>query len=1546
MALMLLLCAWPATSHAQPPPNFAVEDVLTGLEQPIAIRFLPDGRMLLVHKKGPIWIVNVQTNPVQSAVYMDLTAAAHGLDFDQERGVLDIAIDPAFPTQPYIYIFYTPTTGPAGGRARVSRFTHLQNAGGVASRGDLTSEVILWQDTQGYDSCCHFGGGLDFGPDGHLWLATGDHFQGSYASSLQHAGGKVHRFTKTGAVPAGNPYADGAGPNVDTVFAYGLRNPFRMRWDLPTGRLYIAEVGGNTQSIAWEDLHVIQYDRMSGRFVDDDYGTPQDNFVYDGINFGWPTVEGLPPHDDFPGWVIDAVGEPVFAYKHAGSTAAINGGLVYRGTMFPTEYVGAYFYADSTRDFVRYLKFNPDGSVAPNPNPAAISLQNPDTTSYSFDLEPVGRIVSIDVGPEGALYYVSFTDSGGAYGEPNPSVLGAVRRYVYDAGNARPVINQFIATPASGASPLAVTFSVAATDPESDPMTFAIDFGDGVVTAAAPLAAGTVTTVQHTYQADGAYQARVSVSDLLRTSSSTTTVSVGTPPVVTALTSTNPRPGATSNMFRFGDTLTFSASASDAEDGVLGASSFSWYIVFVRPGNIHPVFGPADGLTSIQFPIPDQGQGFSGPVYYRIYVTVTDSSGLSTSSWIDVFPEKSNISFTTVPSGIVIQVNGNTAQPAPFVLDTLINYDHVITAPASVCVSGTNYSFVNWSNGPTTPQQVYNVPPTDSALTATYAAGAPCANLPTSGLVLHLKNDAGVILNGSNVTAWEDQTANNNVLSAVGSPTFVSGALNGFGVIQFDGIDDALARNGMAGLPTGSADRSVFMVVRYNAATTSQAWAGFAYGQPSSNNAFGLALTPSGHLGVQGWGSNNDFVTSPAAPGVGEWLVQGAVVSNGTLTQYKGEVAHGTVSHVYSTATGSIRLGEELNGGLNLNMGVAEIVVFNRAVSPTELQQINSYFETRYALAGGTGNTAPTVTITSPANNATFTAGAAVSLQATASDTEDGTLTAALAWTSDRDGALGTGGSVTVSTLSVGTHIITAAVTDSGGLTGSATRTITVTEGSGGSGQLITSGLVVQLEADLNVSLQSGTTVAGWLDQSGLGNDLVASGTPQWVATGTPTGQAAIRLNGAGDKLERLNATDPLGGLPAANGNRTMFVVAKYDGASAWGGAAYGTGGANQAFGLVVTPSGPLTLQGWGGGNDLVSTTAGIGAGWLIQAAVLASGTATLYKDDSQIAQWTHTYNTVLTRLVIGEEIAGLGFVDMDVAAVLIYNRALSATERASVGAYLRSKYLTAASGNTAPSVTITAPANNATFTAGTAISLAASASDTEDGNLTSAIAWTSDRDGVLGTGGSLTVSTLSVGTHVLTAAVTDSGGLGGSALRTIIVTAVSGNTAPTVTITSPANNATFTAGAAVSLQATASDTEDGTLTAALAWTSDRDGFLGTGGSVTVSTLSVGTHVLTAAVTDSGGLTGSATRTVTVTATPAISLTARGYKVKGVNTVDLTWTNASSSTVQVYRNGVSRTVSNSGSLTDNIGTKGSGTYVYKVCETGTAKCSNEVTVVF
>jgi hypothetical protein len=177
-------------------------------------------------------------------------------------------------------------------------------------------------------------------------------------------------------------------------------------------------------------------------------------------------------------------------------------------------------------------------------------------------------------------------------------------------------------------------------------------------------------------------------------------------------------------------------------------------------------------------------------------------------------------------------------------------------------------------------------------------------------------------------------------------------------------------------------------------------------------------------------------------------------------------------------------------------------------------------------------------------------------------------------------------------------------------------------------------------------------------------------------------------------------------------------------------------------------------------------------------------------------------------------------------------------------------------------------------------------------------------------------------------------------------------NTAPVVSISSPTPNASFVGGTSITFTGSANDTQDGNISSSLAWTSSRDGAIGNGASFTSSTLSVGSHTITAGVTDDGGLTGSAAVTITVTdpgggGEPTIALDAVGRKVKGVQHADLSWSGATSTSIDIFRNGVSIvTTTNDGAHTDNIGAKGGGSYIYKVCEAGTTVCSPEKTVVF
>lgn len=174
-------------------------------------------------------------------------------------------------------------------------------------------------------------------------------------------------------------------------------------------------------------------------------------------------------------------------------------------------------------------------------------------------------------------------------------------------------------------------------------------------------------------------------------------------------------------------------------------------------------------------------------------------------------------------------------------------------------------------------------------------------------------------------------------------------------------------------------------------------------------------------------------------------------------------------------------------------------------------------------------------------------------------------------------------------------------------------------------------------------------------------------------------------------------------------------------------------------------------------------------------------------------------------------------------------------------------------------------------------------------------------------------------------------------------------NTAPAVFITSPANGASYADGTAITFSGSASDDQDGNLTASLQW-SDNGTAIGQGASFS-RVLTVGTHSIVAWVTDSGGLQGSKSISVTVTSsTPSPTgptLTARGRKVKGLQQADLSWNGFSASSIDVFRNGTRVMITaNDGAQTDPINRKGSATYSYMVCAAGTSTCSNTASVVF
>jgi glucose/arabinose dehydrogenase/chitodextrinase len=643
---------------------FQNEILATGFNLPTAIKFLPDGRMLVVELAGTVRVLPPPYTTPSPTPFLQLTNIGSA---GVQQGIYDIALDPNFNTNHYYYIFYTL------GSPNVDRFSRF-TANATVTGTIAGSEFVIYQDTE-IANAEHHGGAINFSNDGKILVTTGEHFNAGEAQDLTKPRGKILRFNMDGTIPTDNPFYDGAGPNFDAIWALGLRNPFRAYYDAPTGRLFIGDVGGNVYSTAIEEI---------------DIGAR-------GANYGWPNVEA--PNGN------PAYTAPAYYYPHNGRDSAVVAGFVYHGTQFPSSYQGSFFFADYTQNWIKRLTLDANGNVT--------GVFNFEPADGSVD-GPYGDIVYMTEGPDGALYYVDlgYSDISGTFG------VSKIRRIEFNQSDLPPVAAAS-ATPTQGPTPLTVNFSSAgSSDPEGQPLTYSWNFGDGTTS--------TQASPSHTYVVAGPYQARLTVSDGVNSTLSTPlAISAGNRPVVSILAPTD------AAIFRAGDVITFSGAATDVEDGTLPASAYTWNIDFLHEGHVHPGT-PITGVTSGTFTIPTSGHDFSGFTRYRIMLTVTDSSGLQSSQFVTVFPDKVNLNFNAAPTGLTLYLDG-IAHTAPFTYDTLIGFNHEIEA-RNATVGTTTYNFASWSDGGTQDHTIV-VPVGGATYTATYnvvTAQAPLAFVQTN----------------------------------------------------------------------------------------------------------------------------------------------------------------------------------------------------------------------------------------------------------------------------------------------------------------------------------------------------------------------------------------------------------------------------------------------------------------------------------------------------------------------------------------------------------------------------------------------------------------------------------------------------------------------------------------------------------------------------------------------------------------------------------------------------------------------------------------------
>ncbi len=330
------------------PAGFSETTVATGLTKPTTMALAPDGRIFISEQGGTLRVINNGQLQAEPFLTLDVTAQS-------ELGLLGITFDPDFATNHSFYVFYTTSTSPI--HNRVSRFT----AGDTSA--DPASEFVV-VDLDPIDTIFfHYGGAIHFGPDGKLYIATGDGGEPANAQTAANRFGKILRVNPDGSIPEDNPFFTQTTDANRAIWALGLRNPFTFTFQPGTGRMFINDVGQAT----FEEI----------------------NEGVAGANYGWPAAEG-PANPPNPHYV-----DPFFAYSHNRADPiwgfAITGGAFYNPDTnpFPAEYAGTYFFADFLGGWIRHI--------------------DPDTGAVSDFATGARGLVDLKVAPDGSLYYLSFT---------------------------------------------------------------------------------------------------------------------------------------------------------------------------------------------------------------------------------------------------------------------------------------------------------------------------------------------------------------------------------------------------------------------------------------------------------------------------------------------------------------------------------------------------------------------------------------------------------------------------------------------------------------------------------------------------------------------------------------------------------------------------------------------------------------------------------------------------------------------------------------------------------------------------------------------------------------------------------------------------------------------------------------------------------------------------------------------------------------------------------------------------------------------------------
>lgn len=558
---------------------------------------------------------------LQSAPFLSIR-----VDNFNERGLSSLVFDPKFETNHYLYVYYTV---PGNNRNRVSRFT----ANGNTAVPNSEKIIIEFEPMAG---TIHNGGAMAFGKDGKMYIAVGDGNNANLAQNLNSMQGKILRINSDGSIPADNPFNVPGDTKKSPIWASGFRNPFTFALDTTSGKLFVNDVG----NILWEEV----------------------NDVVKGSNHGWPIVEGIRRNEVPPSNYRD----PLHAYSHQEGCAVVGGAFFNApNTTFPDKYRGKYFFGEYCQAQIRIL--------------------DPETGKIEeIFMRGNQRPVSIRVGPDGNLYYLTRgTNRGGSVFDNTSASDGQLWKIEY-RGNGSPFVS---------IQPKSVLVAVG-----EDAFFTAEGSGDPTLTyqwfkgnALIPGANESVLRILNVQLADqgGQYSCEIGNSKgKIKTRSATLNVTSNSRPSIQFLAPLSTK------RYSAGDTIYYQATASDKEDGLIEPSTLAWRVDFHHDDHVHPAVGTEEASIKRFFVVPRSGET-AVTVYYRIYCTATDKEGLSKTDFINVLPNRSTFTVETVPAGINVSIDGSFLA-SPQVVNSVKGILRVISAPKAVIRDNKIYRFKRW----------------------------------------------------------------------------------------------------------------------------------------------------------------------------------------------------------------------------------------------------------------------------------------------------------------------------------------------------------------------------------------------------------------------------------------------------------------------------------------------------------------------------------------------------------------------------------------------------------------------------------------------------------------------------------------------------------------------------------------------------------------------------------------------------------------------------------------------------------------------------------